>query len=95
MKATFKHHILTCCFLCYHLWIAIPILSTKRERGEISLIKLEYGDKFTSLSMVYKNKVNGLPWFGCSNEGCSSSLHLLWFVDFLWGWGCSEKLSND
>ena len=95
MKATFKHHILTCFFLYYSLWIAIPILSTKRERGEISLIKLEYGYKFTSLSMVYKYKVNGLPWFGCSNEGCSSSPHRLWFADFLWGQGCLEKLSND
>ena len=95
MKATFKHRILTHCFLCYRYWIEIPILRTKRERGEISLVKLEYGYKFTSISMVYKYKVNGLPWFGCSNEGCSNSPHPLWFADFLWGWGCSEKLSND
>ena len=87
MKATFKHCILICFFLYYCLWIAIPILSTKRERGEISLIKLEYGYNFTSLSMVYKYKVNGLPWFGCNNKGFSSSPHQLWLADLYQGQG--------
>ena len=77
--------ILTRCFLCYRLWITIPVLGIKRERerGEISLTRIEV----YSIQIQIQSNWVGLPWFGCSSEGCSSSSHRLWLADFCWGWG--------